>query len=366
MPTPKNSGFDPVEDAISEIAKGRMVIVTDDEDRENEGDVVMAASKVTPEAINHMIAHARGLICVPLLSNQLKKLGISSMVPHNREAQRTDFTVSVDAAEGITTGISAFDRSTTIQILANPAGNPEELVQPGHVFPLRARSGGVLERAGHTEAAVDLASLAGLHPSGVICEILKEDGTMARLPDLRKLKKKWAMKLISIASLIEYRHQRERLIKKISESEFPTKFGTFQLHVFSSVLDRRIHYALTLGKISKRSTTLVRVQSANVLTDALGLATKGRAGSGINEALQAIAQNKSGALIYLEPRRKEAEEIVASDLNPGKMDFRDYGIGAQVLAALGIKKLRLLTRDRRRVVGLEGYGLEIVERTLLS
>ena len=164
MPTPKNSGFDPVEDAISEIAKGRMVIVTDDEHRENEGDLVMAASKVTPESINHMIAHARGLICVPLLSNQLKKLGISSMVPHNREAQRTDFTVSVDAAEGITTGISAFDRSTTIQILANPAGNPEELVQPGHVFPLRARSGGVLERAGHTEAAVDLASLAGLHP----------------------------------------------------------------------------------------------------------------------------------------------------------------------------------------------------------
>ena len=228
------------------------------------------------------------------------------MVPHNREAQRTDFTVSVDAAEGITTGISAFDRSSTIQILANPAGNPEELVQPGHVFPLRARSGGVLERAGHTEAAVDLASLAGLHPSGVICEILKEDGTMARLPDLRKLKKKWGMKLISIASLIEYRHQRERLIKKISESKFPTKFGTFQLHVFSSVLDRRIHYALTLGKISKRSTTLVRVQSANVLTDALGLTTKGRTGSGINEALQAIAKNKSGALIYLEPRAQRS------------------------------------------------------------
>jgi 3,4-dihydroxy 2-butanone 4-phosphate synthase/GTP cyclohydrolase II len=366
MPTPKNSGFDPVEDAISEIAKGRMVIVTDDEDRENEGDLVMAASKVTPESINHMIAHARGLICVPLLSNQLKKLGISSMVPHNREAQRTDFTVSVDAAEGITTGISAFDRSTTIQILANPAGNPEELVQPGHVFPLRARSGGVLERAGHTEAAVDLASLAGLHPSGVICEILKEDGTMARLPDLRKLKKKWGMKLISIASLIEYRHQRDRLINQVSESNFPTKYGDFTLHVFSSVLDHRIHYALTLGKITKRSTTLVRVQSANPLTDALGLSPKNRPTSGIDEALKAIAKNKSGALIYLEPRRKDPQEMIGSELNPGKMDFRDYGIGAQVLAALGIKKLRLLTRDRRRVVGLEGYGLEIVERTLLS
>lgn len=326
----------------------------------------MAASKVTPEAINHMIAHARGLICVPLLANQLKRLGISSMVPHNREAQRTDFTVSVDAAEGITTGISAFDRASTIRILGDSEANPEDLVQPGHVFPLRARPGGVLERAGHTEAAVDLASLAGLHPSGVICEILKEDGSMARLPDLRKLKKKWGMKLISIASLIEYRHQRERLIEKISESEFPTKFGKFQLHVFSSVLDRRIHYALTLGKISKRATTLVRVQSANPLTDALGLSTKSRPSSGISEALEEIARNKSGALLYLEPRRKDAEEMIGSELTPGKMDFRDYGIGAQVLAALGIKKLRLLTRDRRRVVGLEGYGLEIVERTLLS
>jgi 3,4-dihydroxy 2-butanone 4-phosphate synthase/GTP cyclohydrolase II len=365
MPNFKNSGFDPVEDAISEIAQGRMVIVTDDEDRENEGDLVMAASKVTPESINHMIAHARGLICVPLLSNQLKKLGISSMVPHNREAQRTDFTVSVDAAEGITTGISAFDRSSTIQILANPSGTPEELVQPGHVFPLRARSGGVLERAGHTEAAVDLASLAGLHPSGVICEILKEDGTMARLPDLRKLKKKWGMKLISIASLIEYRHQRDRLINQVSKSEFPTKYGEFQLHVFSSVLDNRIHYALTMGKITKRTTTLVRVQSANPLTDALGLSSKNRLSSGIDEAMQAIAKNKSGALIYLEPRRKDPEEMIGSELNPGKMDFRDYGIGAQVLAALGIKKLRLLTRDRRRVVGLEGYGLEIVERSIL-
>jgi len=366
MPTPKNSGFDPPEDAIAEIAKGNMVIVTDDEDRENEGDLVMAASKVTPEAINHMIAHARGLICVPLLANQLKRLGISSMVPHNREAQRTDFTVSVDAAEGITTGISAFDRASTIRILGDSEANPEDLVQPGHVFPLRARPGGVLERAGHTEAAVDLASLAGLHPSGVICEILKEDGSMARLPDLRKLKKKWGMKLISIASLIEYRHQRERLIEKISESEFPTKFGKFQLHVFSSVLDRRIHYALTLGKISKRATTLVRVQSANPLTDALGLSTKSRPSSGISEALEEIARNKSGALLYLEPRRKDAEEMIGSELTPGKMDFRDYGIGAQVLAALGIKKLRLLTRDRRRVVGLEGYGLEIVERTLLA
>ena len=205
MPRQRHEPFDSVEDVLADIAMGKMVMVTDDESRENEGDLVMAASKVTPEAINHMILHGRGLICVPLLPNQLGRLGISSMVPHNREAQKTDFTVSVDAADGITTGISAFDRATTIEILASPSATPESLVQPGHVFPLRARPGGVLERAGHTEAAVDLASLAGLHPSGVICEILKKDGTMARLPDLTKLKKKWGMIMLSISSQVVYR-----------------------------------------------------------------------------------------------------------------------------------------------------------------
>ena len=379
-------GFDAVEEAIAEIANGKMVIVTDDESRENEGDLVMAACKVTPEAINRMIVDGRGLICVPLLSNQLTRLGISSMVPHNREAQRTDFTVSVDAAEGISTGISAYDRSSTIQILSNPKGSPEDLVQPGHVFPLRARSGGVLERAGHTEAAVDLASLAGLHPSGVICEILKKDGSMARLPDLRRLKKKWGLKLISIASLIEYRHQRDQLIEKFSESDFPTKFGRFRLHAFRSILDGRIHYALTFGKISlaseraksaygkisARASTLVRVQTANVLSDALGLdEVEGSTGI-IDQTLQAISRKGAGALLYMEPRR--ADPPISGDLEkPGdvealasvKMDFRDYGIGAQILVALGIRKLSLLSRDRRKVVGLEGYGLEIKDYVLL-
>jgi 3,4-dihydroxy 2-butanone 4-phosphate synthase/GTP cyclohydrolase II len=374
MTKSEKMGFDPVEDAIAEIANGNMIIVTDDESRENEGDLIMAASKVTPEAINKMIIHGRGLICVPLLSNQLTRLGISSMVPHNREAQRTDFTVSVDAADGITTGISAYDRASTIQILANPKGNPEELVQPGHVFPLRARSGGVLERAGHTEAAVDLASLSGLHPSGVICEILKRDGSMARLPDLRKLKKKWGLKLISIASLIQYRHQRDKLIEKLSESDFPTEFGNFKMYVFRSILDSRVHYALTMGKISSRSSTLVRVQTADVLTDALGLeAVKGRRRS-VDQALQAIAAKGSGALLYMEPRRAEFQKMEYSkpesknldSLTCPKMDFRDYGIGAQILVALGIKKLSLLSRDRRKVVGLEGYGLEITNYVLLS
>jgi 3,4-dihydroxy 2-butanone 4-phosphate synthase / GTP cyclohydrolase II len=372
MTKSEKKGFDPVEDAIAEIAKGNMIIVTDDESRENEGDLIMAASKVTPEAINQMIVHGRGLICVPLLSNQLTRLGVSSMVPHNREAQRTDFTVSVDAAEGISTGISAYDRSSTIRILSNPSGSPEELVQPGHVFPLRARSGGVLERAGHTEAAVDLASLAGLHPSGVICEILKEDGSMARLPDLRKLKKKWNLKLISIASLIEYRHQRDRLIEKFSESDFPTAFGTFTLHVFRSILDGRIHYALTKGKISSRSSTLVRVQTANVMYDALGLNQGKNSKRPIDQALHAISEKGSGALLYMEPRRAEAasKDISSSaseleSLAVPKMDFRDYGIGAQILVDLGIKKLSLLSRDRRKVVGLEGYGLEITDYILL-
>ncbi|MEJ6523586.1 MAG: 3,4-dihydroxy-2-butanone-4-phosphate synthase [Opitutales bacterium] len=374
MSKQNKSGFDPVEDAIAEIAKGNLVIVTDDEGRENEGDLIMAASKVTPESVNQMILHARGLICVPLMSNQLNRLGISSMVANNREAQKTDFTVSVDAAQGISTGISAFDRASTIEILANPNATPQDLVQPGHVFPLRARPGGVLERAGHTEAAVDLASLAGLHPSGVICEILNEDGSMARLPELKVFRKKWGFKLISIASLIEYRHQRDQLIEKFTESDFSCKSGNFRLHGFRSILDGRIHYALTLGAISKKSSTLVRVQTANVLTDVFGLIEKGDTFNPIEKALSVIAKNGSGVLLYMESKRldlskhesNESDQLDNKPIPVPKMDFRDYGIGAQILAALGIKKLRLLTRDRRKVVGLEGYGLEIVERILLK
>ena len=369
-----DSGFDPIEDAITEIGKGNLVIVTDDESRENEGDLIMAASKVTPESVNQMIRDARGLICVPLMSNQLNRLGISSMVSNNREAQKTDFTVSVDAAHGISTGISAFDRASTIKILADPVATAQDLVQPGHVFPLRARPGGVLERAGHTEAAVDLASLAGLHPSGVICEILNEDGSMARLPELKVLKKKWGIKLISIAALIEYRHQREQLIEKFTESDFPCKSGNFRLYGFRSILDGRIHYALTLGSIATNSPTLVRVQTANILTDSLGLKDGSNSSNPIEQSLEAIAENGSGVLLYMESRRLDFQKKESNDSDPlsskpitmPKMDFRDYGIGAQILAALGIEKLQLLTRDRRKVVGLEGYGLEIVERILLK
>jgi len=242
--------FDSVEAAIQDIAAGKLVIVTDDESRENEGDLVMAASKATPQAVNQMILHARGLICVPMMAHQLRRLGINPMASENRESHQTDFAVSVDAAEGITTGISAYDRAETIRILANPASEPDQLVQPGHVFPLRARPGGVLQRAGHTEAAVDLAQLAGLNPSGVICEILNEDGSLARLPDLIEFKAKHGLKLISIADLIEYRHTRDKLVEHLLTRPFESAFGTFDLHIFRSILDDRQHIALSMGQLT--------------------------------------------------------------------------------------------------------------------
>ncbi|MBO93497.1 MAG: 3,4-dihydroxy-2-butanone-4-phosphate synthase [Opitutales bacterium] len=371
MSRPKQNGFDTVEDAVAAIAAGKMVVVTDDESRENEGDLIMAASKVTAESINQMLLHGRGLICVPLMTNQLTHLGINSMVANNRESHRTDFTVSVDAARGITTGISAYDRAATIGILGNPNARPEQLSQPGHVFPLRARPGGVLERAGHTEAAVDLASLAGLHPSGVICEILNEDGSMARLPELLRFKKKHGLKLISIASLIEHRHQREQLIEKELDVPFPSTYGDFHLHIFRSILDGRRHHAFSLGKM-KRSGTLVRVQTANPLSDVFQMkGQKGRAS--IDTSFRMISEEGSGVVLYMEPRRpKPSPKKSGKKVAKGKvkipepqMDFRDHGIGAQILASLGLHKIRLLTRSRRKVVGLEGYGLEITERITL-
>ncbi len=372
MTSRKKAGdvFDSIPDALHDIAAGRMVIVTDDESRENEGDLVMAAAKVTPQAVNQMILHARGLICVPMLAPQLKRLGISPMTPENRESQQTDFAVSVDAAAGITTGISAYDRAETIRILANPAATPEMLVQPGHVFPLRAKPGGVLQRAGHTEAAVDLAQLAGLNPSGVICEILNEDGSLARLPDLIKYKKKHALKLISIASLIEYRHTRDRLVEHVLTRPFESEFGAFDLHVFRSILDDRQHIALSLGKLNA-SPTLVRVHSENILSDIFRSSAHGGFHS-LNRSLERIAREGHGVLLYIE-QPKGGVRVSPSRNDPGlkevgpmKMDFRDYGIGAQILAALGLRKIRLLSSTPRRVVGLDGYDLEIVEQVKLD
>lgn len=361
-----SGAFDTIESAIHDIADGKMVIVTDDESRENEGDLIMAASKITPQAVNQMARHARGLICVPMLGHHLRRLGISPMAAENRESQHTDFAVSVDAATGITTGISAYDRAETIRILSDPHSQPDMLVQPGHVFPLRARPGGVLQRAGHTEAAIDLAQLAGLHPSGVICEILNEDGSLARVPDLIEYKQTHDLKMISIADLIEYRHTRDRLVEQVLTRPFESEFGCFDLHIFRSVLDERQHIALTMGELNA-APTLVRVQRENLLTDVFHGTTLSGYGA-LPRALQQIAAAKHGALVYVEQPQGGVRIIDHSDtaatkqLSPANMDFRDYGIGAQILVALGLKKIRLLSGTARKVVGLDGYGLEIVEQ----
>ena len=352
--------FDPVDTAIQAIAAGGLVIVTDDEGRENEGDLVMAAEKVTPGLVNMMIRHARGLICVPMTEPQLKRLGINPMVQQNRESHRTAFTVSVDAAEGITTGISAFDRARTIQLLADPDTHPDALVQPGHIFPLCARAGGVLERAGHTEAAVDLAALAGLKPAAVICEILNEDGTMARLPELLEFKRAHGLPLISISALIEYRHRREQLVERVAQRPFASEYGDFTLHVFRSKVDGRHHLAFTMGQLDG-SPTLVRVHTENLLSDVFHATGLGSHRS-LVASLQRVAQTGHGAIVYMEQSGRMQEAL----LNPGSggipPSLRDYGTGAQILTALGLRKIRLLQHSPRRVVGLEGYGLEIVEQ----
>jgi len=362
--------FDTVEAAITDIAAGKLIVVTDDEGRENEGDLIMAASKATPEMVNMMIRYGSGIVCVPTVEPQLKRLGLGPMVAQNREAHRTDFMVSVDAADGITTGVSAYDRAKTIGILSDPYATSDKLVQPGHVFPLRAKPGGVLQRAGHTEAAVDLAILAGLHPSGVLCEIVNEDGTLARLPQLVEFKNKFGLKLISIAQLIHYRHLREKLVKRVATLPFDSEFGHFDLYIYRTPLDARTHYALTRGTLDS-SPTLVRVQSENLLGDVFRARQFGGFHALAN-ALARIAKENRGALVYieqpagglhLEPQEGAPDHLVPA---PSRMDFRDYGVGAQILADLGLCQIRLLTGSpQRRVIGLDGYGLEIIETVAL-
>jgi len=359
--------FDSVESAIQDIAAGRPVVVTDDEDRENEGDLVMAAEKATPETVNLMIRYGSGIVCVPTVEGQLRRLGLGPMVARNRESQRTDFTVSVDAASGITTGISAQDRTRTIRLLADPTTPPEALVQPGHVFPLRARPGGVLERAGHTEAAVDLAVLAGLKPSGVICELVNDDGTVRRLPQLVEFARQFDLRLISIASLIEYRMQRDHLVEKVASGPFASDFGDFQLHVYRGQLDGRHHLALTLGKPGPEP-ILVRVHSGNPLNDVFHAKGTG-GGHAVAAALEAVARAGRGVVLYMQPAAAGEKLVRRLRSAPGEppepMDIRDYGIGAQILVDLGLKQIRLLSNSTRRVVGLDGYGLEIVEQVHL-
>ncbi len=369
--------FDTIPSVLDDIREGRMVIVTDDEDRENEGDLVMAAECVTPAAVNFMSRFGRGLICAPITEERATQLGLQRMVAHNRELYKTDFTVSVDAASGVTTGISASDRSATIRILANPHGEPNDLVQPGHIFPLQAKAGGVLRRAGHTEAGVDLARLAGLDPSGVICEILNEDGNMARLPDLVVFAKEHGLKICTIRDLIAYRRSIEKLVVHEQEIHMPTDYGDFQLHLYRSALDGQHHLALVKGDVSGDEPILVRVHSECLTGDVFG-SLRCDCGIQLATALQHIEKEGRGVLVYMRqegrgiglPAKIHAYKLQEEGLDTVEaneklgfpMDLRDYGLGAQILYDLGVRKLRLMTNNPRKLVGLDGFNLEIVEQ----
>jgi len=369
--------FDSIEVVIADLRKGKTVIVVDDADRENEGDLIMAAERVTPAAINFMAKFGRGLICVPTTSERLKQLGVEEMVTQNRESFKTAFQVSVDAAKGITTGISAADRAHTIKVMANPTAVPEDLVQPGHVFPLRARAGGVLQRAGHTEAAVDLVRLAGCRPIGVICEILSDDGSMARLPQLMKFSKKHKLKICTIEELIKYRRRREKLVQQIEVVSMPTDYGDFDLHLYKSTTDGQHHIALVKGEVAGKANVLVRVHSECLTGDVFG-SRRCDCGPQLQQAMRQVSEEGRGVILYMRQEgrgiglvpkilayklQESGMDTVEANLQLGyKMDLREYGIGAQILADLGLKTIRLLTNNPRKVVGLEGYGLEIVEQ----
>jgi len=369
--------FDSIEACLEDIRQGRMIIVTDDEARENEGDLVMAAEKVTPDAINFMAKHGRGLICVPTTQRRVEALGLEPMVRENRDSFRTAFTVSVDARTGITTGISAYDRARTIRILADPHATPDELVSPGHIFPLQAREGGVLCRAGHTEASVDLVRMAGLYPVAVICEILREDGTMARLPDLVQFKNTFGLKLCTIRDLIQYRRQREKLIAREQEVNLPTEYGEFRLYLYRSLVDNQHHCALVMGQVRGRENVLVRVHS-ECLTGDVFASQRCDCGQQLHEAMRRIAAEGAGVLVYMRQegrgigfankmhayalQEQGLDTVEANEKLGFKPDLREYGLGAQILADLGLHRIRLLTNNPRKVVGLEGFGLQIVEQ----
>ena len=353
----KSQIFDSVEDCLRDFAAGKIVIVADDENRENEGDMIAAGSLITPETVNTMLRFARGLICVPTTTQRLTELGIDDMVRLNRDKKGTAFTVTVDAAEGVTTGISAFDRARTIRVMADPSSTAADIITPGHVNPLRARAGGVLERAGHTEAAIDLAKLAGLPPCAAICEIVKDDGTMARLPDLVKFKQEHGMKLMSVASLIEHRLKTDSLVKEVFSRPFATRRGDFILRVFRAA-DGRCHYALTKGQIT-REPTLVRVHAENLFADLFESASYASSALGaFDRAMKKVSEEGVGALVYIS---LPDSGISVPDGEAIPPTVRDYGMGAQILRALGLEKIKLMTTNVGAHYIPEGYGLEIVE-----